>query len=57
MVTFLLIADELLVENLVDVGDGLLNLAKHLLELALELRHDQSCHRLLKLSMDDLPNC
>ena len=56
LVALLLLIDQLLVEDLVHVGNRLLNFIQHLLQLALELRHDLSRHSLLELVMNDLTN-
>ena len=56
LIALLLLIDQLLVEDLVHVGNRLLNLVQHLLQLALQLRHDLSRHSLLKLVMNDLTN-
>ena len=56
LIALLLLIDKLFIEDLVHVGNRLLNLAQHLLQLALELRHDLSRHGLLELVMNDLSN-
>ena len=56
MVALLLLIDQFLVEDLVDVGDWLLNLVQHLFELAFQLRHDLRCHSLFELVVDNLAN-
>ena len=56
VVIFLLFKYEFLVEDFVDIDDGLLYFREHLLKLVLEARDDFLIHRLLELVLYDSSN-